>query len=80
MHSCSVVDLPYKSPAVIHVCCGKKKKKEKGHFADKRQQERYDDRNEGETGTCCRNKWLHVPVRKIILKQYWLCDLRAEQM
>lgn len=57
-----------------------KEKKEKGHFADKRQQERYDDRNEGETGTCCRNKWLHVPVRKIILKQYWLCDLRAEQM
>lgn len=29
MHSCSVVDLPYKSPAVIHVCCGKKKKKKK---------------------------------------------------
>lgn len=29
MHSCSVVDLPYKYPAVIHVCCGKKKKKKK---------------------------------------------------
>lgn len=42
----------------------KKKKKEKGHFADKRQQERYDDRNEGETGTCCRNNGFMFPSER----------------
>lgn len=29
---------------------------------------------------CSGDKSLHVPVRKIILKQHWLCVLNVEQM
>lgn len=74
----------HKSAAPQQVCRGRRKRVTVNCFWQEtgRQRERWDGGNKAHTGVCCTDKSLHVPVRKILLKQHWLgvlsrCENRA---